>query len=209
MGAGFWAAATSARKNASNVSKGFVSAGRDTTPTRSELEERNPTMAYTTKYKLHPRSVLSVLHEPLVDPRDGHGARSAHDIIMLRKWKAAMGGDDEALLDLVNYIVRENLSTLKSARKQRQVRTIGGTLKIRTLIPAAKVLGMITAEVVEVAPERDGRIEVTSRQAITFRQWFATHAFEREGVDPAAVEHAKAWLAKGGIQRPRRGEGHD
>lgn len=164
-------------------------------------------MAYTTRYNLLPRSILSVLHEPVVDPKDGHGARSVHDVMILRKWKAATQGNDDALIDLVCIIVRENLSTLRAARKQRQVRTIGGTLKVRTLIPAAQVLGMITAETVEVPAEWDGRIEVTSRQAVTFAPWFAAHAFVRKGVDPVAVEDAKIWLANGGIQRPRRGEG--
>lgn len=167
-------------------------------------------MAYKTRYHLLPRSILSVLHEPVVDPKDGHGARSAHDIIILRKWKAAKAGDDDELIDLVNFIVREDLTTLKAARKQRQVCTIGGgPLKIRTLIPAARALGMITAELVEVPPEDDGRATVTSRQAITFSGWFASYAFERNGVDPAAVEDAKAWLAKGGIHRPLRGEIYD
>lgn len=167
-------------------------------------------MPYKTTYKLLPRSILSVLHEPIVDPRDGHGARSAHDIIMLRKWKAAREGDDDQLIDLVNHIVREDLTKLKGARKQRQFRYVGGgPIKIRSLIPPMRTLGMIKAETVEVPPERDGHVMVTSRQAITFEPWFATHAFERDGVDLNAVSDAKKWLADGGIQRPRRGEPHD
>ena len=166
-------------------------------------------MPYKKTYKLLPRSILSVLHEPVVDPRDGHGARSAHDIMILRKWNAAKKGDDDELIDLVKHIVREDLTTLKAARKQRQFcRTGGGPYKIRTLIPAMVRLGMIKAETVEVPPERDGCVTVTSRKKITFETWFANYAFGRAGVDPKAVENAMSWLAEGGIQRPRRGEGH-
>jgi hypothetical protein len=167
-------------------------------------------MAYKTKYKLLPRSILSVLREPVFDPKDGHGARSAHDVLILRKWKAAREGDDQALIELVKHIVREDLTMLKAARKQEQLRTTGpGFLKIRTLIPAAKVLGMITTKTVEVPVEWDGRIQVTSRQAITFSDWFAKYAFGRKAVNPAAVEYATEWLANGGIQRPWRGEVDD
>lgn len=165
-------------------------------------------MPYKTRYRLLPRPILSVLHEPLVDPRDGHGARSTHDIMILRLWKAARAGDDGALVDLVKHIVREDLSTLRAARKERQWRVEECTVKVRTLIPAAKALGMVTTEKVEVPPEWDGPNQVTTRQAITFVPWFADHAFKRERVSAAAVDYAKAWLASGGIHRPYRGEGH-
>jgi hypothetical protein len=167
-------------------------------------------MAYKTTYELLPRSILSVLHEPIVDPRDGHGARSVHDIMILRKWNAAKRGDGDELIDLIKHIVREDLTTLKSARKQRQICRIGGgPYKIRTLIPVMVRLGMIKVETIEVSPERDGHLMVNSRQRITLEPWFASHAFERDGVDPQAIDQAKTWLANGGIQRPRRGEGHD
>lgn len=166
-------------------------------------------MAYKTTHDLLPRSTLEVLHEPVVDPRDGHGARSAHDLIILRKWKAAREGDDEALMDLVKHIAREDLAKLKGARKQRQWRRIGAAVKIRSSIPVMVLLGMIQVEVVEVPAERDGHAMVTSRKAVTFTEWFANYAFERSGVDPRAVDEAKTWLANGGIQRPRRGEPHD
>lgn len=166
-------------------------------------------MAYKTTYELLPRSILSVLHEPIVDPRDGHGARSAHDIMILRKWNAAKRGDDDELIDLVKHIVREDLTTLKAARKQRQVRRIIGHMKIRTLIPVMMRLGMVKVESIEVQPEWDGYPTVTSRQAITLAPWFADHAFGRDGVDQKAIENAKSWLAQGGIQRPYRGEVYD
>ena len=167
-------------------------------------------MAYKTRYELLPRSILSVLREPVVDPKDGHGARSAHDIMILRKWKAARERDDDALIELVKHIVREDLTTLQSARKRKQIcRTGPGFLKIRTVIPVAKVLGMITTKTVEVPLEWDGRVQVTSREAINFSDWFTKYAFEREGVDPEAVEYATTWLAEGGIQRPWRGEVDD
>ena len=72
------------------------------------------------KYDLLPRSILSSLHEPLVDPKDGHGARSKHDLIILRKWEAAKQGDDEALIHLLKLIIRESLFELKGARKRGQ-----------------------------------------------------------------------------------------
>ncbi|MEP7316893.1 MAG: hypothetical protein ABI667_09375, partial [Sphingomicrobium sp.] len=101
------------------------------------------------------------------------------------------------------------LTTLKAARKQRQVRRIIGHMKIRTLIPVMVRLGLVEAKAVEVPPEADGNSTVTSRQAITFTPAFADHAFGRDGVDQKAVEEAKSWLAQGGIQRPYRGEVYD
>lgn len=164
-------------------------------------------MALRTTYKRLPRSTLSVLHDPIVDPRDGHGAGSAHDIFILRKWAAAQKGDDDALIDLIKHIVREDLTKLKAARNQCEMRIVGGEpYKIRTLMVVMALLRMIKVETTEVPPERDGFVTVTSRKKITFEPWFANYAFERKGVDPQAVSHAKKWLDDGGIQRPRRGE---
>ena len=164
-------------------------------------------MGYKFKDNLLPRSILSSIHEPVFDPKDGHGARSRLDVIILRKWNAAKQGDDDELIDLVNYIVRADLAKLKAARKRRQTRVYGGgPMKIRSLIPVMKLLGAITTETVAVAPEFDGFPKVTTRKKIHFALWFEAYAFGRPGVDAKEVEGVRDWLAKGGIQRPHRGE---
>ena len=165
-------------------------------------------MPYKPKMTLLPRSILSPLHEPLFDPKDGHGARSSHDAMILTKWKAAKAGDDGALADLLKIVVRENVAELKAAKgKEQWIRYGGGPYKIRSLIPPMTRLGMISSETVEVAPENSGHAIVTMRQKISLAPWFAEYAFEREGVKPEAVQAVVDWLADGGIQRPERWEG--
>src|SRR6476620_4514509 len=119
------------------------------------------------KYDLLPRSILSSLHEPLVDPKDSHGARSKLDLIILRKWEAAKQGDDEALVHLLKLIIRESLFELKKSRNKGQ-RIIhgGGSFKLRSLVPVMTRLGMITSQTVSVPPERDGYATVIERQQI-------------------------------------------
>ena len=82
-------------------------------------------MAYKTTYSLLPRSILSVLHEPVFDPRDGHGARSAHDIMIRvsgRRRRTATMTTDRSHQAHRSRGLRE----VKAARKQRQFRHIGG-----------------------------------------------------------------------------------
>ena len=149
-----------------------------------------------------PRSVLSPLDEPLFDPKDGHGARSWRDVLILRQWKAAVEGDDEALADLASLVVKENLAELRRARGTTRV--IGGKVRrqqIRTLIPAMEVLGMIKTETIEVAPERDKNATVTKRKRILFEERFLDYVFGREGLDPGCVAEAREWIANGAIQR--------
>lgn len=169
-----------------------------------------------------PRSVLASLHEPLLDPKDGHGARSWRDVMILQKWEAARKGDDQALIDLVKHIVDENLAELKAAKTGKRVARFGpgksakpGTrsgdpqMKIRSLVPVMSLLRMISVETVTVTSERDGFAEVTRRQKIRFDAWFKEYALGRAGLDPKIVEGVQDWIDRGAIQRPYRGECQD
>ena len=71
-------------------------------------------MGYKFKDNLLPRSILSSIHEPVFDPKDGHGARSRLDVIILRKWNAAKQGDDDELIDLVFEMIEIFLDKAKS-----------------------------------------------------------------------------------------------
>ena len=154
-----------------------------------------------------PRSILASLREPLLDPKDGHGARSARDIVILRKWAMAMKGDDDELLELLPLVFRENLAALKGARDTlRYIRRGVNNVQIRSVLPVMTLLGMIRAETVTVPPERDGFAEVTSRQKITFEDWFEEYALGREGLNEKTVADVRDWIARGAIQRPFRGE---
>ena len=154
-----------------------------------------------------PRSVLSSLHEPMLDPKDGHGARSERDVMILQMWKAARKGDDDILCALVELIVRESLTELKDARSTRRyIMLPGGNLRMRSLVPVMVMLGLISAEEVTVPPERDGYAEVTSLRKIMFADWFEDYAFNRPGVDPKVVEGVRGWIARGALQRPFRGD---
>ena len=170
-------------------------------------------MAYKRTLYRHPRSILSSLDEPLLDPKDGHGARSKFDVMVLKLWQLAQAGGkegDAALYELLDIITDDDLATLKAARGKRQRVTYGGgAYKMRSLIAAMTRLRMISVETVAVPPERDGFSTVTERQKISVCEWFAAYAFERPGVCRSAVEGVCGWLADGGIQRPERSEGHD
>ncbi len=162
-----------------------------------------------TSYRPLPRSILSALHEPLFDPRDGHGARSAHDVMILQQWRAATKGDDEALIALLKLIVRENASQLNAARNTEQLISLPGRMEIRSIGPAMAALGMVTIETIDVPPEFDGANPTTTRKKIVFEDWFEEYAFGREGVDPAVVERVRDWIARGSIHRPDRGDMND
>lgn len=154
-----------------------------------------------------PRSVLSSLNELLLDPKDGHGARSMRDVMILQKWKAAQEGDDDALIHLLKLIIRENHAQLKAARHTRQFVTVaGGRVQMRSLVPVMTVLRMISVENVGVPREYDGCFQVTSRRKIIFEDWLEHHAFDRNGLDPILVDKVRRWIALGAIQRPFRGE---
>lgn len=154
-----------------------------------------------------PRSILASLHEPLLDPKDGHGARSARDVMILQQWQAARKGDDNELMELVKLIVREDLVKLKAARGSRQANVIGGVqAKMRSLLPVMSLLKMVDVEKVKVAPEYDGYCTVTLRDKVRFKEWFEEYALGRAGVDKTVVADVRKWQAEGGIQRPYRGE---
>lgn len=153
-----------------------------------------------------PRSVLSFMGEPMVDPRDGHGARSARDLMILSKWKAFIKDRDRsALIDLINLAGAHDELKLKAARNTEVIVTQGRThFEFRALEPAMLLLGMATVEDIEVAPERDGYRTVTKRKRIPFEEWFAKYALERPDVDPAVVKGVREWIENGSIQRPSR-----
>jgi hypothetical protein len=149
-----------------------------------------------------PRSVLSLLHEPLLDPKDGHGARSARDVMILQKWKAAREGDDEALADLVKLVFKENLAELKAARGAYRHIVVGRRqMKMRSLVPVMSLLKMVTVETIEVPPQKEGYATVTRRKRIPFEDWFEVYALERDGLDQRVVEGVRQWIADGSVQR--------
>lgn len=153
-----------------------------------------------------PTSIMGSMHEPLFNPRDGHGARSTRDVMILMQWQAARRGDDDALRSLVKLIVDEDLAKLRGHYKTTYVQKRWGEVEIRSLAPVMALLGMISVETVSVPPERDGYTTTSRRQKISFEAWFEDFAFDRKGVDPKAIEGTRDWLARGGIQRPYRGE---
>jgi len=159
------------------------------------------------------RSILSSLHEPLYDLKDGRGAPTPHDVLILRKWASARNGGPDAkraLMDLLKFIFDENFAELKSGR-QFQIRRRFGTSRLQTwsIIPAMALLKLVTVETVEVAPERDGHATVRERKKVLFTDWFDEYALGRKGISPDAVARVRAWQDCGSIQRPYRIHGED
>ena len=156
-----------------------------------------------------PRSILSSLHEPLIDPRDGHGARSMRDVMILQKWNAAKKGDDDELVTLLRLIIGENLSQLRAAKRSKRIIALPARMEIRSVAPAMAALRMVTIETIEVEPEFDGANPATTRKKIIFEDWFEDYALGREGVDPKIVQHVRDWIARGSIHEPDTGDEND
>jgi hypothetical protein len=145
------------------------------------------------------------MNEPLIDPRDGHGARSASDVILLNKWNLALKQDRRAIIELVNLAGAHSQRKLKEARDTCVVTPCGiERFELRALAPAMTALGIAKVEEIEVPPERDGFRTVTTRKRIILEERFIDYALGRPGVDPKVVDGVRKWIAAGSIQRPCR-----
>lgn len=138
----------------------------------------------------------TILRGAIMDPRDGHGARSWHDVIILQMFREAMKGDEAALVGLLHEIASDHQRSKKKRKTSpdNDLEWIEDQYAMRPLAPVMEVLGMIT--ITNTVDEHSGK----AADRVTLTDWFAEFVSLLSEVDQQCLEEVRTWLNTGGHQ---------